>query len=419
MVDVASDAVDGHVVHYSCTQPNRFQKHTEQSLNALADYLKEAKNRGMPHFDDVCSTLGFHYDPRNWPYDEYVRRIAPLPWCMFPDQMHSLTASGGILQYSLNKVCFEITTALRIPMERLDAFASCVKFPKRMRLERNFFATRTVHPTRKKLDVHMKGFASEMLQASDVLVLFSRVVLTPHHMCPEVSKYMESVFKMMTIIRRGDAVADAAALECPVVEHANEFARLCPEGIKPKFHVPFHLADDWRMHQKKADCFVGERQHKIPKSLSPNKEFATACLRFGLRELLDSWANPDTFQPNSLNDTAKPLAAAQEIYRSLGDALHAWQGISVKTSHAGQLFRKDLLVWGAPEGRQVGTAKRFIRIYWANGTETVFAAVHRHAYKGDGWWEYAAESREVLVHLQLVHSIAFVRDEDNGLFLLL
>ena len=89
----------------------------------MADFLQDSRPvLGETAFGELSTMAGLHYDASAWPWDHYIRDLAPLPRNMYPGSMHTLLSSGGSLQYSLNKVCNVIGTTLGIPMRVLDDF---------------------------------------------------------------------------------------------------------------------------------------------------------------------------------------------------------------------------------------------------------------------------------------------------------
>ena len=413
-------AVGTGIVHLSCTETKRFRKHDSESFNALADVVQAARlELGVGAFANLCTMTGFHYDASAWPWDHYIRNLAPLPGCMYPDSMHTLLSSGGSLQYSMNKACNVIGTTLGIPMIVMDEFTTSVNFPRRnTRPPTDFFRARVVRPTERQADVHLKAFASDVLLTSEILTLFSRLDLAPERLCLDVARYVEASHDLLIVLRDGQP-GDADLLDAVVLVHADEFASFCPEGVKPKFHTPFHFGDYWRFHNKKANCFAGERQHKIPKSMEAFRAFGAACLRKAARKLFETWSDPDTFEPFLLTALEKEITAASRVLDSFGDVRCAWRAASMLTPHAGALLKNDLLFWCDDEEKRMGTAKDYMKVLWSDGSIKFFGVVAPHAPKGLGWWELVPENDMIVVPIEKVCAVTFVACESSGLYPLL
>ena len=107
---------------------------------------------------------GIHLDP-------HLARIVQMPYAFFYDPMHCLFSSGGVCQYQVNAFVLELEPH-GIPVASLDNFTSSVKGHK---LQPGFFAARVV----RNWGAHIKAFASEVVDAINVLRLFCKAVVEP------------------------------------------------------------------------------------------------------------------------------------------------------------------------------------------------------------------------------------------------
>ena len=66
-------AAGGYCVHYSCTDPKQFVKHTPETFKRMADHVSGSKSVvGRNVFDALQTNTGLHYDAGGWPFDSHV-----------------------------------------------------------------------------------------------------------------------------------------------------------------------------------------------------------------------------------------------------------------------------------------------------------------------------------------------------------
>ena len=122
---------------------------------------------------------GVKYDKHAVAFCPATSRVARIPESIYPDNMHNMLASGGVMQYELNQL---IRRILAIPdfitREGLDLYAASIKKPKHgiTRLPPNFFVERLID----RDESHLKGYAGEVLSALAVISYFCEGVLVPN-----------------------------------------------------------------------------------------------------------------------------------------------------------------------------------------------------------------------------------------------
>ena len=96
-------------------------------------------------------------------------QITRFPHCVYWDWMHSYCSSGGLSQYQLNHFALALTK-YGISLGDLDNFTNAIQFPKSAPAwKKTFWSDRVVKPTKKNTQPHIKGFAAEMIRATDSL----------------------------------------------------------------------------------------------------------------------------------------------------------------------------------------------------------------------------------------------------------
>ena len=164
--DVADDS--GLVLF---TEPDmaKFERNTGALLAATLDELRLRKaDTGKTEFQVIEKAFGINYDKCVVLYSPY-RDMLNLPASRYTDWFHDLVASGGVFQYAVNQVVFDIRE-LGIPTEEIDAFQRSVRLPVQ-KLHPTFFADRFVDDRA----AHIKAFGSETITAISILCFFCGV----------------------------------------------------------------------------------------------------------------------------------------------------------------------------------------------------------------------------------------------------
>ena len=173
------DAYHPYFVHHSSTEVHRFDLLTPSRFDELSENLAAAFSRpGSTRTtrDQMEKAFGLKYDKHAVAFCPAAAKIAKTPDSIFPDSMHNLLASGGILQYELNQLTRRIIR-LGYSRQDLDRFAGIIGHPKNgiTRLPKGFFAERILEGD----GSHLKGYAGEVLTLLAVLSYFCTKVLVP------------------------------------------------------------------------------------------------------------------------------------------------------------------------------------------------------------------------------------------------
>ena len=128
-----ADVFHGHryFVHVASTDVAKFDLHTQSSFDELCTLLVSEVSEGSSkaRVADVERAFGIKYDKHAVAFCPAASKVAMIPESVFPDSMHNMLASGGVLQFELNQLTRRITR-LGYSQAELDAFAARVNKPR-------------------------------------------------------------------------------------------------------------------------------------------------------------------------------------------------------------------------------------------------------------------------------------------------
>ena len=111
-----ADFFDDHpyFVHLASTDVTKFDLHTPTSFDEmctlLASEVRAGSTRGR--VADVERVFGVKYDKHAVAFCPAASNVAMIPDSVFPDIMHNMLASGGVLQFELNQEAFHLAPVL-------------------------------------------------------------------------------------------------------------------------------------------------------------------------------------------------------------------------------------------------------------------------------------------------------------------
>ena len=120
-----------YLVHATtCYDESRFIARTEHDFNTAATELHALRGVHMSKkaWGQEQRDRGFSYHPEGLAWDVYVRSIMKAPISAYYDFQHCVLASGGIAEYHVNRMCFELIRN-GISLETLDTWVSTVVVP--------------------------------------------------------------------------------------------------------------------------------------------------------------------------------------------------------------------------------------------------------------------------------------------------
>ena len=194
------------------------------------------------------------------------------------DWMHVLVASGGMAQYEVNEFA-KAVRQLGIPLSTLDRFSRTVILPwGRKNIPRDFFQERI----NLENDGHVRAYATEVMVALPILVLFIETVVEPNSHLPE---HCASLKLMAEITDMDGAVQLVTQLRDAVDKHGILFDKLYPGCAKPKAHWHLHIPEQIQSFGVNMSCFSPERKHRAIKAIATHVSndaiSGSVCLRMG------------------------------------------------------------------------------------------------------------------------------------------
>lgn len=375
----------GWIQHYSCANPNLFAEHNNQTFNDMRNQL-----RAVAHNKKECNRLGqlfgLHYSEHCPLWHRTLHsQMNPLEQTSF-DWMHVIVASGGVGQYELNEFCKSVKTA-GINLSLLDEFAKMVCLPKQMpMLPKRFFQDRVNTDE----NTHMKTFASEVLVAVPILVLFAESVLQPAGLLADHCQCLIHLSDILDVVRQQEkALAMLDFLQESINKHGILFKQLYPGCCKPKFHWLFHLPDDFRRLQVNMSCFAPERKHRAVKTIGSHVLNQTLCEHVADRmgyEVLKDFENIKNITRETFLEGVKkevPEAISMLSFWS-GDILLVQTGKKMKTT-SGSVDLGDVLL--DLNNGAVVVPIAFLEVTFMTGVTTHLMQISVHKWKQDSLFE--------------------------------
>lgn len=386
---------------------------TFDSFHADFDFLHAQKGVvPQARFEEMEQALGIKFCEHALPLTD-MRGYARIPESRFTDWMHTLCASGGVVQYQVNQFCLALSDA-GVPMERLDTFLDVIKVPwGNAKLKRSFFKDRVNRST----TAHIKAFAAEVLSAVVVLSLFSQLVLVPLGVMGEHVALIGVVAEMLDILQSGDrAVNHVARLQDLCLTYHTQYMALIPQCLKPKLHYMHHTPRQIGQHGKNLACFAPERKHQQNKQacnfIFRHMEVALAARNAD--EMLRLAQEEYTYVPIHPRGTLRvgkpcdpgfvPMVVAH------GDAACAGMQRCIEAStHMGAVHKSDVIAWRDARGDlRMGQVLNV----WARCDKSCTATVTCMSQRGARW---ATAAELALVDLRdLRAKVSYARHEDGS-----
>ena len=283
------------------TDRSKWEPNTKELMKAAVDYVDIQRLALAPTaFETLQKQLGVtHKDcvlvrSRFWD-------TLDLPQKRYTDWFHDLVASGGVMQYIVNQVVYDLELKGITP-EDINSFSCGVRgLPQR--LKPSFFPDRYV----RKRKAHIKAFGSEVITAIDGLCLLLQVLGCGGPQFDIITKAR----LVMSVLLSGDAaVGQWDRLEAYMYNLHCAFLVMYPQCATPKLHLMRHILDALARHRRNFHCAGGERMHRRTKTFGTfayNKFHWTALKRSMWASLRDL-QKADNYRHTRLGDAMKPLA---------------------------------------------------------------------------------------------------------------
>lgn len=255
-----------YLVHISCNDTSRFDRHTVASLALMADDLAAKKGISThAEFSFLEKAYGLVYDPAAMLFDAYTRTVVQFPVSIFWDWMHCLLASGGVAQYECNQFLRALMRS-GISLKDVDEFCMKIATPScQSKLTKTFFRDRVVD----KQASHLRAFASEMLSAIQCLGIFVDVVVRPVGILELHIACFDRLRELVLMLSRGDQTCrDVNKLMDVIAAHHMAFEVVYADCVKPKLHYIKHSVECIAKFNCNLNCFGPERKHKAAKKIA-------------------------------------------------------------------------------------------------------------------------------------------------------
>lgn len=210
--------------------------------------------RSYQYYGMVYSPHGLLFDRSMWDLYNPMENVA-FDW------MHTLVASGGIVQIEVLFFVLKLTKVTKLTLADIDAFAQTVEFPRHEnKCQPDFFEKRI-----RTKDDHLRANAGETIRATQIVMFLVDIVLVPRGLMIAECDCLRLLYRMLCMYLNPNAEADydkdSELLLRLTCDHHRHFLKVYGPGpVKPKHHLAFHCVDD-----RMLNCFAPERYHKLAK----------------------------------------------------------------------------------------------------------------------------------------------------------
>ena len=396
---------DSGFVHVLSPLYEKFRLRTRSRMREVLDCISSIASDHPEQLDDVEKATGLCWNPDGLLFDKDLAGIIDLSEAIFADTAHCLLASGGVAQFHINQFVLRIIDRTDFDLPDLDCFAGKVTLPRSVpKLSNTFFQDRIVQ----KQSAHLRGFASEVRLAVEILGLFVEMILEPASIAAlsaeiECFKHLR---ELLDHISAGTYEHAHPALDA-CRKHHQCFLALYPVCAAPKLHYTWHAILAWISFGVLVSCLGAEAEHQLPKRVMAYsyKNCCSTALSHWLNKFLGHLDDPTTFAPTFLPPGAQQFD--QTIIMG-GKAAHFLeQSLQVHTP-VGTFFKGDLLHWNT-DVVCVGIAKRFFMAR-IDGDVKFVAVVQQYlpVHVAPGLW-LASEMAYVCTSL-VIGALPFVKD---------
>ena len=370
------------LVHYSCSSPRRFAKHTSSTFTEMRDKLENVSGNKQ-NCQKLGQVYGLTFKSTGILWHPTLRdKVCPVRQTVY-DWMHILVASGGVCQYECNEYVKVLKEQGILPGQ-LDAFATQVTFPKKhQRLPKKFFQERVNWED----NTVLKAFAGETLLVVDTLVLSNRIVLEPLGVLQDHRECLELVASILGILSGGTAAHQFQhELKQKIARHNKLFDKLYSECAKPKFHWLFHVPENIGKIGRSLACFNPERKHRCAKTVAAfvRNQFlqVNLAMRIG-NECLENFNDQKICQETFLEGKGRDASQWDDMLgQNLGKKVSVRMGNKLMSSRG--LVSLHDAVWDKDQG-QLFFPTKFLEVTDILSRRITFmclANCHKHSGQG-------------------------------------
>lgn len=282
-----------------------------------------------PKFTELQQALGLTYHPHALLLDDTLDAVLDPCKVYMHDSMHGLYVDGvvNLVMYLLFEAF--ITAGMRNVYESFNGYIGRWKWPSRIHgsnMSKLFSAARA---EKHRNAMHVKGQASDIMSAVQVLLHFTRTVLyeTGNDACKKACEAFIALAIVCELIGETSRSAIPAAL---LLGKIHRFLELFVdswgfEWLTPKSHWLLHLAETLQKLGKLVNCFCLERKHRVPKryaeditNISPSS--STSILKEAVCHQLSKAQQPGAFDfhVGLIGGRAAPRRTRELILRTAG-----------------------------------------------------------------------------------------------------
>lgn len=206
---------------------------------------------------------GFNYSDAAWLSDRTVRE-AVLPWCFLLDTMH-MYWSNGIVSWEVNAIyrlwqeekVGNLVDFMSLDWKTSSGQSNTLSWRKKNSNEANFTAAA------------YRGDSSNLQCFFPIFHHFIEGSLGSQGLCTDALESMRALRRITMELRKitREEAADLEHLQqLQILHHSLTRAAFGYDHIRPKHHARFHLPKQLKQSGFHADCFPGEKKHKLYKS---------------------------------------------------------------------------------------------------------------------------------------------------------
>ncbi len=262
MRGVVADAMQDNIVGITCADCAMFDRHTNDSLYAVVDYIEDASARlSATDLKELTQCCGMNYNEHGMLCDRHLRTFyKPVDHCL-RDWMHVLV-NGGVANshmYALVKTLQGVHLGLPI----LQPFIQKFNLPWRHgKVDATWLATKRMHK-----NGTLASFAGIMLSLIPIIGCFMIDVVAPVGVLGDHVRCFVLLCHIVGLLKLGpdEAIIHIDLLRRLLEEYVGLFAQLYPTRVKPKLHQLLHITDNLEFLGKLLSCFCAERKHRTTK----------------------------------------------------------------------------------------------------------------------------------------------------------
>ena len=255
----AAVALGGRAVTIACHDSSRFQRHTDQSLRANCDFLREQiLVLGKDAFARLQQTLGLNYVPHGAMFSDEVWQLTPPISSTMFDWLHCYLVNGAF-QLEVSLMCESF------PLRQCDWQEAMQGYTWPARISSKGASGSAVFA--KMRDWEFRCAASEGLSCYRPLRMFVSE-LDLGQKCGrrtiDIGKAKAARQSFLALCQVLDALqAPSADLATLIPQHLRLFKLAHGESkCLPKHHMAMHLPEQLARHSLLVSCWTHERKHK-------------------------------------------------------------------------------------------------------------------------------------------------------------